>query len=132
MESIKGYLTVFDNEIVVAVLAIILVLYSSLAAPKLPAGIAGFLENPWVRLLFIALIAFLATKNAMLSILVALAFVLTIMAFNSPTIDVSGRVENLLQGDLYSAVSPAPRNVKFNLDEHVGYDETGFAEESLQ
>lgn len=107
-ETLKGYLSFLDNQYVVAILAVVLVLYASLAAPKLPFNVVKFLDYDIVKLLFVFLIGFIATKNPMLSILVALAFIITIITLNkhNDKIDILDMVkipqDSDIQQDMYT------------------------------
>jgi len=61
------------NRIVNLILAIILVLFASLAAPKLPKSITKYLENPWLRLITFIAIAYLATKDLVTALIAVIA-----------------------------------------------------------
>jgi hypothetical protein len=62
-----------SSRIVNIVLAIILILFASLAAPKLPKSMAKYLENPWIRFAIFVGIAYLATKDLVTSIIAVIA-----------------------------------------------------------
>lgn len=117
--KLSGYLSFLDNQFVVAILAIVLILYSGLIAPKLPVYVMKIFDNQFVKLLCIFLIAWLATRNPMLCIIAALAFVLTIMAINSNYLGISGLGEDLIEGiesrgeALYNNVSGVAKDLLY-------------------
>ena len=62
-----------SNRVVSIILAIILVLFASLAAPKLPRSITKYLENPWLRFIIFIGIAYMATKDLVTAIIAVVA-----------------------------------------------------------
>ncbi|AYV79227.1 MAG: hypothetical protein Faunusvirus6_5 [Faunusvirus sp.] len=73
---------ILNNEYVVAVLAVVLILYGSLIAPKLPASITHRLDNNCVRFAVFFAIALLASKNAVIALVAALAVAVTLQTIN--------------------------------------------------
>lgn len=67
-----------EKPAVASVLKIVLILYASLIAPDLPASISWLFNNIVTRVLMIFLIAYTANKDPGLSIVIALAFVMSI------------------------------------------------------
>ena len=67
-----------NNEVFNSVIVIILVLYITLAAPKLPKSIAVIFDSPFVKLLYLFLIGYLASKNPAVSLIVAVMLLVTI------------------------------------------------------
>lgn len=61
------------EQIVITMLAIVLVLFASIAAPKLPKFIAKYLENPLLRLVIFISIGYLATRNLATAIIATIA-----------------------------------------------------------
>ena len=62
-----------SNRVVSIILAIILVLFASLAAPKLPRSITKHLENPWLRFIIFIGIAYIATQDLVTAIIAVIA-----------------------------------------------------------
>jgi len=71
----KGLL---DNTYVSAVLTLFLILYASLARPQLPNFMLNLFDNPLFRMLFLFGLAFMASRNVQVALLVAVAFTVTI------------------------------------------------------
>jgi hypothetical protein len=151
--KLKGYLSFLDNKYVAATLAIFLILYAGYAAPKLPASIAKLFDYEIFKLLIIFLIAFTSSKSPMLSILIALAFVLSLQTLNRVHLQVSLR--NLLEGKSVFADDAQKKRVTFAQQQPMdtsmmydnikldagqqmadmnvmGYDESGYSEANVQ
>jgi hypothetical protein len=101
MNKIKDF---FDNKYVVAILAIILVSYSSLAAPKLPESIQPIAEKTWFKLLIFFLIAYMINKNPYVSIIAAVAVLVSLITLNAYTKNIEG-MENIINGKIDSLES---------------------------
>jgi hypothetical protein len=71
MDKIKNTL---DNVYVSGFVKIFIILYAALAAPMLPKWIAKLFHQPAFQIVFFALIAYTATKDLSISLLLALAF----------------------------------------------------------
>uniref|UniRef100_A0A6C0EBX7 Uncharacterized protein n=1 Tax=viral metagenome TaxID=1070528 RepID=A0A6C0EBX7_9ZZZZ len=72
-----------DNKIFSTVIAILLALYSAMIAPKLPHNITALVDNFYIKLAWIFLIAYIASHNPLLSILLAIGILLTIQTLVS-------------------------------------------------
>ena len=66
------------NQYVSTGIKVLLALYAAFAAPKLPKNVAMFFDSTIVRIVFCALIIFVATQDSSMAILLALAFILTL------------------------------------------------------
>jgi hypothetical protein len=66
-----------ENPYVMAFLKITLVLYASQIAPKLPTVVNDTLQNTFVKILAIALIAYLSELDFQLAVILAIVFVLS-------------------------------------------------------
>ena len=83
VDDIEGTLeTGISNKYVSTTLKVLLAFYAAFAAPHLPRSVASLLDHTVVRILIAVLIVYLATKDASLAILVALAFVLSLQTAN--------------------------------------------------
>lgn len=80
--TVKGYLSFLDNEYVSAGLALFLVLYASLAAPKLPASVAHLFDNLLFKLLVFFLIVYVSRKNVTIAIIASVAVMVSLMTLN--------------------------------------------------
>ena len=68
---------IFDNPYVKAVLYIILILYASVIAPKLPNWIMPYLEEPIVKIIIVLIIGLLATKDPTAAIIATIGVTIT-------------------------------------------------------
>ena len=68
----------FQNKNVTAVVSLLLALYSGLAAPALPNDVLHFFDSTPGKLVFIFLIAFVASKNVEIAVMMAVAFTVTL------------------------------------------------------
>ena len=73
---------VFQNSIFTSMLGVFLVLYASLAAPKLPSYVARWFDNMWFKLLIMFLIAYMSTRNPSVAIISALALLITLQTLS--------------------------------------------------
>lgn len=67
------------SKVTLSVLALVFVLYASMAAPKLPASMLSYFDYPLVKLVFMFLIAFLAVKDFGTALIVSIALLGTLM-----------------------------------------------------
>jgi len=73
---------VHENKVVLPVLALILGMYAALARPKLPKFIEKLFENPIFRLAMIAYIIYRGNNDPKLSVMIAVAFLITMHMIN--------------------------------------------------
>ena len=83
MNNLNNYLNnslrfVNSNVYASTIIGLFLVLYGGLAKPKLPSFIRNLFNNPIFRVLILALIMYRGNKNPQLSIMLAVAFVITL------------------------------------------------------
>ena len=71
-----------QNSYLVAALTIFVILYGTMAAPRLPKFIADLFDNALFRLFVLFLIAYLSVKNITVSIIVAVVFTLVLNFLN--------------------------------------------------
>jgi hypothetical protein len=74
----QGFGMINKNKWVSASVSLFLALYAALAAPKLPRVIAQLFDYWWFKLLFIVLIAFMATKDPTIAIIASVGLVITL------------------------------------------------------
>lgn len=80
--SAQNWLSFLDNEYVSSALIIFLIVYATLAAPKLPDYILKLFDYTIVKLVLFFLIAYIAQKNASVAIVAAIGLLVTIIALN--------------------------------------------------
>jgi hypothetical protein len=68
-KDLKNNNICFDNKYIKSILYIILILYASVIAPKLPDYIITYLENPFVKILLVIVIGLLAIKDQVAAII---------------------------------------------------------------
>jgi hypothetical protein len=84
LKTAEGYINRGkNNSYLTAALTVFLILYGALAAPKLPAFIANLFNSAIFRLLCLFLIAWIASKNAQVAIIVAVVFTLVMSLLNT-------------------------------------------------
>jgi hypothetical protein len=67
----------FDNKYIKSIIYIILILYASVIAHKLPDYIITYLENPFVKMLLVIIIGFLAIKDQVAAIIGTICIAIT-------------------------------------------------------
>jgi len=72
-----------NNRIVSSVLGLFLILYASLAAPKLPSNVSAWFDNVWFKLGFMFLIAYMATRDPSVAIIAAVALLVTLQTLSA-------------------------------------------------
>lgn len=78
MQSLK----VLDNKYVSGMVKVFLVLYASLVAPKLPAGLVKLFQNPAFKVLVLFLIVYVGMKDPTVALLVAVGFTVSMVTLN--------------------------------------------------
>ena len=78
MEQVNRVMsTVFENQYSSTIVTVIILLYASLARPKLPNFMVKLFENPIFRVLFLSLIVYKGNRDPVFSIMIAIAFTVT-------------------------------------------------------
>jgi hypothetical protein len=109
-----------SERVVGTILAMVLILFASLAAPKLPKSISKNLENPVLRLLIFISIGYLATKDIVTAIIAAIAVLVSYQTFSvnkitdnlmKQTNDVLNNAQssNKISNSSTNLVNPAPQ-----------------------
>jgi hypothetical protein len=73
---------IISNNYVSTILIVLAFLYGSIAAPKLPTSTVKVIKNPLFLLIALVIIAFLASKNGTVAIVVAIAICITLIGIN--------------------------------------------------
>ena len=85
-----------DDKRVSGALKLFLVLYAGLVAPKMPAFLAKLMKNPAIKLLVMFLIVFTGIKDPVLSLLIAIGFIVSMMSLDRlETVDSIGGIMNM-------------------------------------
>jgi len=115
--KVNGVMSVVDNnKIISTVVCLFLVLYASLAAPKLPKSITVIFKNTWFKLIFMFLIAYMATHNPAVAIISAVGLLITLQTLNAQeTADqVINSVKNRVNENFQNAASYTLQNTDNN------------------
>ncbi len=96
--AVQNSLSFLDNPYAKNILKVFLVLYAGLAAPRLPAFLAGLFNNALFRIVVLFLIAYLGLKDTSIALLSAIAFTLSIIFLKK------AETTNSIYGALQSAV----------------------------
>tara|TARA_Y100000996_G_scaffold409223_1_gene389550 strand:- start:572 stop:1177 length:606 start_codon:yes stop_codon:yes gene_type:complete len=89
---------VMRNPYVYGLLNILLISYSCLIVPKLPENILALLDNIVAKIVVVFLIAYVSNKNASVSLMIAVAFIVTIQLINQNKIKDITEITNILKG----------------------------------
>ena len=76
--TLKGLL---DNTYVSGGIQLFIILYAALAAPQLPVSVAKLFHQPAFQLVLFALIAYTATKDIGVSVMLAIAFFVSFQTY---------------------------------------------------
>ena len=79
---VKNYTTWLDNPYVSGALIVFLIVYASMAAPRLPMYVAKLFDYTLVKLLMFFLIVYVSKKNATVALVAAVALMVSIMALD--------------------------------------------------
>ena len=83
-KQVNGVFTVIDsNRVLSTVLGLFIALYASLAAPILPRALTKFFKSTWFRLVFMFIIAYIATKDPSVAIISAVALLVTLQTLHA-------------------------------------------------
>ena len=74
----ENLLDVFENKTFVTILSIVLALYSAMLAPALPNNVIYFFDTIIGKVLFMFLIGYVASRNVQISLMLVVAFVVTL------------------------------------------------------
>jgi len=85
--SVDNLNVLFENNTVKTVVSLLLALYAGAAAPVLPNAVINFFDTVVGKLLFTFLIAFVASRDVQVAIMMAVAFVVTLSIANDRKIE---------------------------------------------
>ena len=80
--TVSGYLGFLDNEYVSSAITTVLVLYASLAAPKLPEKVTKYFDNMAVKVAFMFLIVLTSRKSPSVALITAVGLMVTLLTLN--------------------------------------------------
>ena len=129
-EVLNKALSVLDNQVVSSVLGLFLVLYASLAAPKLPRSIANLFDNTGFKVLILFLIAYISSKNKSVALIAAVGIVVSLQTLNRHK--VNDKIVSIMEDELdESEIQPIQiPEISMDEDEHATItEEQGMTEE---
>jgi len=80
LKMLMSPLKLLENQYVAGALKLFLILYASMIAPKLPMFMEDALRNIVIKIIILFLIIYTGAKDPMLSLLIAIGFVLSMHA----------------------------------------------------
>ena len=85
-----------DNKLLRTVICLILVLYASLCAPKLPRSLIRFFDNTIIKLFFIIVIAYIALKDPTIALVLVTILVISLqtVAYHDTAKDAIKKMNN--------------------------------------
>jgi len=85
-----------DNKLLRTVICLILVLYASLCAPKLPRSLIRFFDNTIIKLFFIIFIAYIALKDPTIALVLVTILVISLQtnAYHDTANDIIKKMNN--------------------------------------
>ena len=75
-------LSLLDKPYVAGVIKLVLLMYAGAVAPTMPKIIGKMMKNPAVKLLFLFLIVYTGLKDKIMALMIAVAFVVSMMALS--------------------------------------------------
>ena len=112
---------ILENQYVSTSLAVFLVLYGGLAAPKLPKSMIKLFSNPIFRMLVIFLIAYTSSKNHSIALVATIVLILIMQESNDDEPVEVSVTNNTVNVDSTSAAIITKK--KFNMDEEESNSE---------
>jgi len=96
-----------DNKYISPFIAIILIVYANMAAPKLPENVVTLFDSTWFKILFLSLIAYNAKNDPAVSLIAAVVILVGLNTLDK--YDVSKEVKDLIgMGDDEQVSEPEP------------------------
>ncbi len=89
-------LVALENKKVAIVVKLFLILYAATVAPKLPNFMVKLLKNPFVKLFVLFMIVFTGIKDPVMSLLIAVGFVISMMTLNK--LETVNNLDDIIQG----------------------------------
>lgn len=98
--AFKSNFSFLDNQYVSGTLSLLLILYASSVAPKLPNYVAKWMDNIVVRGIVFFLIVYLTQKNPSLALIVSLAVLVTLMVLSKNKSESMDNLTDVKIGDV--------------------------------
>jgi len=109
-DSVKKLMSIFDkNKYFGAGLTLFLILYSAVAAPKLPLSVLKIFDNIFVKLLIFFLIAYIAQKDVVVAIVASVGLMVTLILLNKLEMN-NMMIDIINREEMYTNVSKDVKN----------------------
>lgn len=82
-QTVNSYLEPLQNEYIRAALALFLILYAGVVAPKLPANILKWFDNIFVKIVVFFTIVWISKKDPSVALIASIAVLVTLMIANN-------------------------------------------------
>lgn len=119
--------TILNNKYFVGFMIVATVLYSSLARPELPSGLAMLFEHPITKMIIYALIVLIMTQNLQVALVVAIAFYILMSMLREQRIK-EGFIDGLRTEGFYEQQIADDMNVDAGAD--INIDTTATSDEA--
>ena len=110
--DLKKLNVLLSNNTLKTVVSLLLALYAGAAAPALPNVVINFFDSVVGKLVFLFLIAYVASRDIQVAIMIAVAFVVTLTVVNNRKIEGFRNMENFYDNHSDSKVDPNDPNKK--------------------
>jgi len=87
-----------DNIYLSTIIKVLLIMYSCIVAPTLPANILQLLDNVIIKILVVCAIIFLAKRDLGISLLIAIVFVVTLQLINKNKLINLTEIKKVIEG----------------------------------
>lgn len=96
LKLVKIPLDFLKNKKVSLVIKALLIIYAVIIVPRLPKVVIKLFNNPLVKLVILAMIIYTGVKDPIMSLLIAVAFVITMMTLNK--LETINNLDDIIKG----------------------------------
>jgi hypothetical protein len=98
-----------SNRVISLITGVILILFASLIAPKLPYSYSKYLENPMVKIILFTLIAYISSKDIVIGIIAVIALLISYqtLSVSKITNDVINKTNEVIAEQFNNIPKPA-------------------------
>ena len=112
---------VLDSDVASSVIGLFLILYAGLAAPKLPKKIASVFDNTVFKIIFMFLIAYMASKNKSIALIASIGLILSFQTLNRHKIN--DKIISSMEEEINNMNHDESLNESHNDKENYGYSD---------
>jgi hypothetical protein len=111
-KTVSGYLGFLDNEYIQAGLALFLILYAGIIAPKLSPGVLEMFDNIFVKILAFFLIVLISKKSPTIALIAAVAVIVTLMIANNQIV-----IKTIVRQEQFSSINPSDNDDGYTVND---------------